>query len=55
MIEHEMYDSLPRHSIEVTSPWDLGGDGKSDYSHRVIALASYLLVVHYYFTYFAKP
>ncbi len=32
MIEHRMFDSLPRRSIEVTCPWDLGGDGKSVYS-----------------------
>lgn len=32
MIEHERFDSLPRRSIELTSPWDLGGDGKSVYS-----------------------
>lgn len=32
MIEHEMFDSLPKRSLEVTHPWDLGGDGKRVYS-----------------------
>lgn len=35
--EHQLivlgrFESLPKHSIEVTSPWDLGGDGKRVYT-----------------------
>lgn len=29
------YHSLPIRSIEITSPWDLGGDGKGVYSWDV--------------------
>lgn len=32
LIEHKMFDSLPKRSLEVTCPWDLGGDGKNVYS-----------------------
>ena len=28
------YERLPFFSIELTSPWDLGGDGKSFYGFR---------------------
>lgn len=32
MIAHQRFDSLPKRSFEITSPWDLGGDGKRVYS-----------------------
>ena len=31
LIRQGRYDHLPRKSIELTSPWDLGGDGKMFY------------------------
>lgn len=32
LMANEKYDSLPRRSIEITSTWNLGGDGKFVYS-----------------------
>ena len=32
LIQQERYEHLPLKSIELTSPWDLGGDGKG-YHH----------------------
>lgn len=31
LIQQERYEHLPLKSIELTSPWDLGGDGKAFY------------------------
>ena len=31
LIQQERYANLPLKSIELTSPWDLGGDGKAFY------------------------
>ena len=31
LIQQRLYEYLPLKSIELTSPWDLGGDGKSFY------------------------
>ena len=34
LMHQESYERLPFFSIELTSPWDLGGDGKSFYGFR---------------------
>ena len=31
LVQQERYEHLPQKSIEITSPWDLGGDGKVFY------------------------
>ena len=34
LISQGKYEWLPTHSIELTSPWDLGGDGKTHYGYH---------------------
>lgn len=34
LIAQAKYDLLPKRSIEITSPWDLGGDGKRFYGYH---------------------
>ncbi|WP_244436576.1 hypothetical protein [Bacteroides timonensis] len=34
LISQGKYELLPTHSIELTSPWDLGGDGKTYYGYH---------------------
>ena len=34
LIAQAKYDLLPKRSIVITSPWDLGGDGKRFYGYH---------------------
>lgn len=35
LMHQESYEQLPFLSIELTSPWNLGGDGNSFYGFRI--------------------
>lgn len=34
LIHRKKYECLPYRSIEIISPWDLGGDGKTFYGYH---------------------